>query len=86
MQPTSIGVCHTKTVASERKSARLAFSAIRHSKTGLHNPMNAQEIIQKIQAELPDAQVYPDGEGCNFRIEVISSAFAGKSMLQQRQR
>ena len=47
--------------------------------------MNAQEIIQKIQAELPDAQVYPDGEGCNFRIEVISNAFAGKSMLQQHQ-
>ncbi|HUX81214.1 MAG TPA: BolA/IbaG family iron-sulfur metabolism protein [Halothiobacillus sp.] len=47
--------------------------------------MNPQDIIQQIQAELPDAQVNPEGEGCNFRIEVISSAFAGKSMLQQHQ-
>lgn len=47
--------------------------------------MNSQDIIQQIQAVLPDAQVSPDGEGCNFRIEVVSSAFAGKSMLQQHQ-
>lgn len=47
--------------------------------------MNPQDIIQQIQAALPDAQVKPEGEGCNFRIEVVSNAFAGKSMLQQHQ-
>ncbi|HER34849.1 MAG: BolA/IbaG family iron-sulfur metabolism protein [Halothiobacillaceae bacterium] len=47
--------------------------------------MTDNEIIKLIQAELPDAQVRPDGEGCNFRIAVTSGAFVGKSLLQQHQ-
>lgn len=47
--------------------------------------MTDNEIIELIQAELPDANVRPDGEGCNFRIAVTSSAFIGKSLLQQHQ-
>ena len=47
--------------------------------------MTDNEIIELIQAELPDARVRPDGEGCNFRIAVTSSAFLGKSLLQQHQ-
>ena len=45
--------------------------------------MTEQEIIQLIHAQLPDAEVSPAGEGCNFSIRVVSSAFAGKSMLEQ---
>lgn len=47
--------------------------------------MTDNEIIELIQAELPDARVHPEGEGCNFRIAVTSSAFVGKSLLQQHQ-
>ncbi|HHQ69298.1 MAG TPA: BolA/IbaG family iron-sulfur metabolism protein [Halothiobacillaceae bacterium] len=47
--------------------------------------MTDQDIIRMIQAELPDAEVRPDGEGCNFRIAVTSSAFSGKTLLQQHQ-
>ncbi|MFO7582208.1 BolA/IbaG family iron-sulfur metabolism protein [Guyparkeria sp.] len=47
--------------------------------------MTDNEIIELIQAELPDARVRPDGEGCNFRIAVTSEAFVGKSLLQQHQ-
>lgn len=45
--------------------------------------MTPDEIIQRIQAGLPDAEVTPEGEGCNFRIRVVSAAFAGKTLLQQ---
>lgn len=48
--------------------------------------MNPAEIVSMIKSELPDAEVHPEGEGCNFKITVISSEFAGKTMLQQHQR
>jgi len=45
--------------------------------------MTEQEIINLIQQGLPDAQVFLEGEGCNFKITVISPAFANKSLIQQ---
>jgi len=45
--------------------------------------MTEQEIINLIQQGLPDAQVFFEGEGCNFKITVISPAFADKSLIQQ---
>jgi len=45
--------------------------------------MTEQEIINLIQQGLPDAQVFLEGEGCNFKITVISPAFADKSLIQQ---
>ncbi|OZB84203.1 MAG: hypothetical protein B7X28_00900 [Halothiobacillus sp. 13-55-253] len=48
--------------------------------------MNSAEIVSMIQNEIPDAEVHPEGEGCNFKITVVSSEFAGKTMLQQHQR
>ncbi|WP_407275603.1 BolA family protein [Halothiobacillus sp. DCM-1] len=47
--------------------------------------MNAQDIIDRITASLPDAQVIPEGEGCQFKITVTSAAFAGKTRLAQHQ-
>ena len=47
--------------------------------------MNPAEIVALIQSELPDAEVHPEGEGCNFKITVVSTAFAGKTLLQQHQ-
>jgi len=47
--------------------------------------MTDQDIIRMIKTELPDAEVRPEGEGCNFRIAVTSSAFSGKTLLQQHQ-
>lgn len=47
--------------------------------------MNPQAIIERITAALPDAEVLPEGEGCQFKITVISTAFAGKTRLAQHQ-
>ncbi|MFP4155110.1 MAG: BolA family protein [Halothiobacillaceae bacterium] len=45
--------------------------------------MNDQEITDLIQKGLPGAEVHPEGEGCSFKITVISEAFAGKSLIEQ---
>lgn len=46
--------------------------------------MQADEIKRLIENGLPDAQVVVKGDdGVHFEATVISSAFAGKSLLQQ---
>jgi acid stress-induced BolA-like protein IbaG/YrbA len=45
--------------------------------------MTEQEIIDAIRAEIPDADISLSGEGCNFGIKVVSSAFAGQSLINQ---
>ncbi len=47
--------------------------------------MNPQAIIDRITTALPDAEVRPEGEGCQFKITVTSTAFAGKTRLAQHQ-
>lgn len=37
-----------------------------------------------IERELPDAKVQVAGDGGHFTIDVVSEAFAGKSMLQSQ--
>lgn len=46
--------------------------------------MNAQEIVKRIQAAFPDAEVQTDGADCNFSVTIISSAFEGKNPLQRQ--
>jgi len=41
-------------------------------------------ITSAIKAQLPDAVVEVSGGGGHWRIDVVSTAFAGKSMLQQQ--
>ncbi|NJN47199.1 MAG: BolA/IbaG family iron-sulfur metabolism protein [Candidatus Competibacteraceae bacterium] len=46
--------------------------------------MQASDIEQLIQANLPDAQVLVRGDdGVHFEATVISETFVGKSLLQQ---
>ncbi|HQT42633.1 MAG TPA: BolA family protein [Halothiobacillus sp.] len=47
--------------------------------------MNPVDLIQLIQAAIPDAIVHPEGEGCSFKISVTSREFVGKTLLQQHQ-
>lgn len=42
------------------------------------------QVKALIVAAMPDAQVQVDGAGGHFNIQVISSLFAGKSMLEQQ--
>jgi acid stress-induced BolA-like protein IbaG/YrbA len=41
-------------------------------------------ITTSVQARLPDAQVAVSGGGGHYRIDVVSTAFAGKSMLESQ--
>lgn len=46
--------------------------------------MNAEEIVQRIQAEYPDAKVETDGADCSFSVTIVSSAFEGKNPIQRQ--
>jgi BolA protein len=46
--------------------------------------MNPQDIVNRIQAEYPDAIVETDGADCNFSVLVVSQAFEGKNPLQRQ--
>lgn len=51
-------------------------------------PMTAEEIERTIRAALPDAVVAIEdlaGDGDHYRAHVVSSAFRGKSRVQQHQ-
>jgi stress-induced morphogen len=51
-------------------------------------PMDVQEIEQLILEALPDARIRIDdlrGDGDHYAARVISSAFAGKSRVEQHQ-
>jgi acid stress-induced BolA-like protein IbaG/YrbA len=43
-----------------------------------------EAITSAIKAQMPDAVVEVAGGGGHWRIDVVSTAFAGKSMLQQQ--
>jgi acid stress-induced BolA-like protein IbaG/YrbA len=44
----------------------------------------ADAITSSIKAQLPDAVVDVSGSGGHYTIDVVSSEFAGKSMLQNQ--
>lgn len=50
-------------------------------------PLPPEEITRRIQDALPDAQVklIDLGGGDHWRAEVVSSAFAGKTLVEQHQ-
>lgn len=51
-------------------------------------PMNAAEIERLIKAKLPDAEITITdlaGDGDHFAAAVVSSAFKGKTRVQQHQ-
>ena len=47
--------------------------------------VSIEEIRERIEAGLPDANAVVTGDGHHFRAEVVSSAFAGLSRIQQHQ-
>ncbi|MEK6749347.1 MAG: BolA/IbaG family iron-sulfur metabolism protein [Pseudomonadota bacterium] len=46
--------------------------------------MLVDDIKVLIEAHIPAAQAFVEGEGCNVRVTVVSPAFEGKSLLQQQ--
>ena len=48
--------------------------------------MNPNDLIQRIQQAIPDAQVQPSGEGCSFNLRVISESFANESLIKRHRR
>ena len=47
--------------------------------------VTTDEIKQRIENGLPDAQADVTGDGHHFRAEVVSPAFAGLTRIQQHQ-
>jgi len=43
-----------------------------------------EQVKQCIEAAIPESQAQVDGGGGHFTIEVVSSAFAGKRILEQQ--
>jgi len=46
--------------------------------------MKPEEIVQRIQAEYPDAIVETEGADCNFAVRIISAAFEGMNPIQRQ--
>jgi acid stress-induced BolA-like protein IbaG/YrbA len=47
--------------------------------------METGQIQQAIETALPAAQIYLEGEGCDFAAIVVSDAFAGLSTVKRQQ-
>jgi acid stress-induced BolA-like protein IbaG/YrbA len=43
--------------------------------------MTEQEVIERIQTQLANAQVLVSGEDCHLTLTIISDAFEGKGLL-----
>ncbi len=48
--------------------------------------MQSHELIQRIRQAIPDAEVTPQGEGCNFHLTVVSASFAGEALLKRHRK
>ncbi len=47
--------------------------------------MQADEVKALLQREIADSQVIVEGEGCDFRLTVISDQFENKRPVQRQQ-
>jgi len=47
--------------------------------------VSPEEIKERIETGLPQAQAHVTGDGHHFRAEIVSPAFAGLSRIQQHQ-
>ena len=47
--------------------------------------MQAVEVKSLLEAKLPGTQVEVEGEGCNFRLNLISDELAGLSPVKRQQ-
>lgn len=46
--------------------------------------MDPLDVKQLIEAGIPDSEVTASGDGSHFDVTVVSSAFEGKSMVEQQ--
>ncbi|MGD8909990.1 MAG: BolA/IbaG family iron-sulfur metabolism protein [Chromatiales bacterium] len=46
--------------------------------------MNEQDLITRIKALYPDAEISVAGESCSFEVNVTTPAFAGMKSLQRQ--
>ena len=47
--------------------------------------MNASEVKVLLESSIPDCEVIAEGEGCNFQVVVVTSAFEGLSTVKRQQ-
>jgi acid stress-induced BolA-like protein IbaG/YrbA len=47
--------------------------------------LNAIEVKSLLESSIPNASVEAEGEGCNFSVTVVSSAFEGLSTVKRQQ-
>lgn len=47
--------------------------------------MNSNDVKTLLESSLPDCEVLTDGEGCDFQITVLSSAFEGLNTVKRQQ-
>ena len=47
--------------------------------------MRTDEVVALIKGGFPDAELLIEGEDCSFAVIVISTAFAGQSLLKKQQ-
>ena len=47
--------------------------------------MEKQQIVNDIKTLLPDAEVIPEGQDCNFTVSVVSETFTGMRTVARQQ-
>lgn len=47
--------------------------------------MHANEVKALLEAQLSDAEVSVDGEGCDFRLTIVSDLFTGLNPVKRQQ-
>jgi len=48
--------------------------------------MLADEVVARIDAAVPGAEIIVDGADCSFEVTVLSSAFAGQPVVRRQQK
>ena len=48
--------------------------------------MEIQDVTRLILNAIPDAEIYVQGEGCNFTADVISASFDGVNKLNRQKK
>lgn len=48
--------------------------------------MTENEVVMRIRAALPDAQISVSGEDCHLTLTIVSDAFLGKGLLMRHRR
>lgn len=47
--------------------------------------MHANEVKALLEAQLADAEISVEGEGCDFRLQIVSEVFVGLGPVKRQQ-